>query len=335
MLALLEFKTMLFMSGLLAFALSILLLAIHARTTIIGGLKHWVCANLCIGAAIIVFIQNSPMPVRALIGGLLMVSGLALYFVAIRIFEQRSLANKVILQALAIFVVSNVLITWLTHNEYVSVILNTALCALLSFVSAVYLLHYSRYKRYPEHQVTGAFFVIFAGLTLYRLYVLCADSAQPVLHLNEWTWNEVTYLGCMLSMLAINFGFILMVNEKLSELLTHTAGHDWLTGVMNRGNLEQVAQEMTAKSIKSKQLQAMLLMDLDNFKLINDTYGHLFGDKVIQSFADLAKKACAKLICWADMAVKNFVSSCPIPVRKKPCCWPNVYDINLKTHQLY
>ncbi len=93
----------------------------------------------------------------------------------------------------------------------------------------------------------------------------------------------------MVSVLAINFGFILMVNEKLTALLAHTAGHDWLTGLMNRGNLEQVAERLTLKAEKSKRMQAMLLMDLDYFKDINDTFGHLLGDEVIKTFARLAK----------------------------------------------
>ncbi|MES2546515.1 MAG: GGDEF domain-containing protein [Pseudomonadota bacterium] len=290
MLASLEFQTMLFMSGLMALALSLLLLAIHARTKVVSGLKHWVYANFCIGVAIILFIQQGiSIPIRALVGGLFMVCGLALYFISIRLFEERPLNNKWIQQFLAALIASNLLITFLSKNEYVSVVVNTALCVLISFACAIYLLHYSRCKRSAEYRFTGGFFVIFAGLTLYRLYVLCLDQAQPVLHLTEWTLNEVTFLACMISVLAINFGFILMVNEKLAEMLAHTAGHDWLTGVMNRRNLEQVVEDATAKSARLKQSQAMLLMDLDKFKLINDTYGHLFGDTVIQSFAELAK----------------------------------------------
>ena len=80
--------------------------------------------------------------------------------------------------------------------------------------------------------------------------MLCSDKAQPVLYLTEWTLNEVTFLNCIISVLAINLGFILMVIERLAEMLVHTAGHDWLTGEMNRRNIERVAEASTLKAVK-------------------------------------------------------------------------------------
>ena len=314
----LEFKTMLFMSGLLAIALSLLLLAIHTRTAVINGLKHWVFANLCIGAAIIIFIQQPiPIPIRSLIGGLLIVSGFCLYYISIRIFEQRPLTQQIIHQLLTGLIVSNLLATLLAHNEYVSVIFNTALCVAISFGCALHLLRYSRYKRSLEYRFTGAFFIVFAGFSLYRLCVVALNTAQPVVHLNQWTWNEITFLVCMMSVLAINFGFILMVNQRLSELLAHSAGLDWLTGVMNRGNLEQVAEKMTLKSFKSNKSQAIILMDLDNFKNINDTYGHLFGDQVIQFFAELAKSNMREIDLLGRYGGEEFCVVMPITTEQQ------------------
>lgn len=290
MFAALEFKTMLFMSGLLAVALSILLLAIHQRSAMLKGLKYWVYANLLISFAIISFIQQDySLETRAFLGGLLMVSGLFMYLVSIRIFELHPLNLKLIKRAMAALVFSNLLISLFSNNVYVSVVFNTALCMLLSLASAIYLLHYSRYKHHGEHQFTGLCFIVFTGFTSYRFYVLALDSVNPVEHLTAWNLNELTFLACMLSVLAINFGFIAMVNEKLVELLEQSTKLDWLTGILNRKNLEKNAEIMAAQTLKFKQSHAMLLMDLDKFKSINDTYGHLFGDQVIQVFADLIK----------------------------------------------
>ena len=291
MFAWLEFRTMLFMTGLLAVALSMLLLAINSRTKILKGLKEWVFANLLIGGAIITFTQVSlPLNIRAVIGGFLIVAGLGLYYISIRIFDKRPIAWRSVQIALFIFILVKTGIAFLSENEYISVVFNTAVCMAITLATAVYLFKFASHKKSPEYRFTAVFFVIFTALTMWRFYVLCADRVAPVEHLTEWTLNQITFLGCMLSVLAINFGFISMVNARLAELLVYTAGHDWLTGMMNRGNLEKCAELLTLKTVKAKQTQAMLLMDLDHFKAINDSYGHLFGDQVIQMFAQLAKE---------------------------------------------
>ena len=291
MFAWLEFRTMLFMTGVLAVALSILLLAINSRTTILKGLKEWVCANLLIGGAIIIFtLIILPLSLRAVIGGFFIVAGLGLYFVAIRIFDKRPIAWNTIRYALLAYILVKVCITLFSQNEYGLVVFDTFICMVLTIASAWYLFKYSSHNHSPEYRFTGTFFIIFTVMTLIRFYRLSSDSAAPVEHLTQWTLNQVTFLACMLSVLAINFGFIAMVNAKLAELLAYIAEHDWLTGVMNRGNLEKCAELLTLKTVKYKQTQAMLLMDLDHFKMINDTYGHLFGDEVIQTFARLAQE---------------------------------------------
>ena len=86
----------------------------------------------------------------------------------------------------------------------------------------------------------------------------------------------------MLTLLIINFAFIAMVNVKIAAELTHAAGHDWLTGIMNRRRFEESFAVSQASSVRYGYTQSMLLLDLDNFKDINDQYGHLFGDKMIK-----------------------------------------------------
>lgn len=288
----LDYRTMLFMSGLLAVALSALLVTINVRIATPHGLVYWLCANLLIGIAVIIFVFDMiPLNIRAFVGGLCIVFGLALYSVAIIVFDRLQIVPDIIKKTLFAIVIINIAIMLFSRNEYILIVFNTALCVVFSMMSAVLLVKSRKsQKKSIEHRITGILFMVFAALTLYRLSIVSLDQVSPVEHLTQWTQNEITFLACMLSVLAINFGFIAMVNVRLAEQLTHAAGHDWLTGVMNRGRLEQTSELMRASSNRLKQPQSMLLMDLDEFKAINDNYGHLAGDKVIKIFAELVAK---------------------------------------------
>jgi diguanylate cyclase (GGDEF)-like protein/PAS domain S-box-containing protein len=68
--------------------------------------------------------------------------------------------------------------------------------------------------------------------------------------------------------------------EHLRERLVHEATHDSLTGLRNRAAFDKALRELTA-STDRKQRFALLYLDLDQFKLINDTRGHEMGDKLL------------------------------------------------------
>jgi diguanylate cyclase (GGDEF)-like protein/PAS domain S-box-containing protein len=74
-------------------------------------------------------------------------------------------------------------------------------------------------------------------------------------------------------------------NKKLERELADMAAHDFLTGLPNRALLnDRLNLAMAQASRKNKKL-AVLVMDLDHFKSINDEYGHLTGDKLLQNVA--------------------------------------------------
>jgi diguanylate cyclase (GGDEF)-like protein len=69
-------------------------------------------------------------------------------------------------------------------------------------------------------------------------------------------------------------------NEKLKELATR----DSLTGALNRGSFFGTAQHLLVLSQRQKSPASFVVMDLDYFKIINDTYGHFVGDQVLIHF---------------------------------------------------
>ncbi len=75
------------------------------------------------------------------------------------------------------------------------------------------------------------------------------------------------------------------LSEQLKQA-EHQAKLDPLTGMLNRRGLEQRVQSFV-EDAGSLRGGVMLLADIDHFKMLNDTYGHLLGDKVIRSVAQV------------------------------------------------
>nr|WP_106781212.1 EAL domain-containing protein [Lysinibacillus timonensis] len=75
--------------------------------------------------------------------------------------------------------------------------------------------------------------------------------------------------------------------KESEETVAHLASHDSLTGLLNRRSLiEQLNKSLVQDQ---DQMKAIIFIDLDNFKMINDTLGHSFGDKLIIKVASLLK----------------------------------------------
>jgi len=77
--------------------------------------------------------------------------------------------------------------------------------------------------------------------------------------------------------------------EELTVKLQDLAITDELTQVNNRRNFFTLAESMVTTMARLKTDVCVAMLDLDNFKLVNDTYGHLFGDEVLKSVAARCK----------------------------------------------
>jgi diguanylate cyclase (GGDEF)-like protein len=149
-------------------------------------------------------------------------------------------------------------------------------------------------SRRDGHSNPGARLAGIVAVLIIGLYTLRAGGSLlqigvefSFIQSNPVQW--VMLLALMFLSMTFNFGFLLMAIDRLRNEVADLALLDDLTGVGNRRHLLQRLTEECARSERSGEPFALLVIDLDGFKGINDTYGHAAGDACLQHFTLMAQ----------------------------------------------
>ncbi|MDD5229492.1 MAG: diguanylate cyclase, partial [Methylococcales bacterium] len=97
------------------------------------------------------------------------------------------------------------------------------------------------------------------------------------------------------------------VQKRAIEQIEYLANYDALTGLMNRRALEIAAKQALISTKRYQQLLALLFIDLDGFKAVNDNLGHDVGDEVLKVAADRLKKTVRKCDLISRLGGDEFV----------------------------
>ncbi len=100
------------------------------------------------------------------------------------------------------------------------------------------------------------------------------------------------------------------LNHLVSEL-DHLARHDQLTGLLRRGSAFEAAEDALLASGLDRRPFGVALFDLDHFKLINDSYGHLVGDKVLATLAGILRRTARQADIVGRFGGEEFVAFLP------------------------
>jgi len=137
-----------------------------------------------------------------------------------------------------------------------------------------------------KYLLVSGMVVTIAVLLMRIVSVVFAPDSIPSM-LGETPIQTMTFMMTFITLILMSNGFVLMTKERADERIRLLAMKDRLTGVWNRIRLEEAAQQEIARYERHGHPVALVIMDLDYFKRINDQFGHGTGDLVLREFCEV------------------------------------------------
>ena len=130
-----------------------------------------------------------------------------------------------------------------------------------------------------RRDTAGAFVTIVGFFTWASVFIVAPmmRAFQPQVHIESEVWNLPKFV--------VAIGMMLLLLEDQIEHNKHLALHDPLTGLPNRRLFEDRMASAVERSRRTGTEMALLVIDLNDFKQVNDTMGHHVGDLVLQRVA--------------------------------------------------
>lgn len=136
---------------------------------------------------------------------------------------------------------------------------------------------------YPKLFILTMCSMIAAGHTLRVLHQVFADN-PPASLLEPSGWNVLILAAGAFALPVLAFGALLIAHRRIVLLAEHAANHDYLTGAWSRRAFFDIGNREIARAARTGRPMSLLLVDMDNFKPVNDTHGHAAGDRVLKEF---------------------------------------------------
>jgi diguanylate cyclase len=138
-----------------------------------------------------------------------------------------------------------------------------------------------------EFRATNPFRFVLLGVTLYAAPLVTLIGAKPAIT------NLVIGLAASAGLTAVVVArFVVLVREReaMERAAAFRAFHDELTGLANRELLAECVDTALQTTASTGEGFAVLFVDLDRFKSVNDTWGHAAGDRVLKSVSETIKR---------------------------------------------
>ena len=250
----------------------------------IRGLDYWAAAPVLWLASTVLFSARDELPdlLTMVLANQALVLGATVHYIGSRRFLGHGGGWVVWGSVMA---ASTVVFMWLTYvapSYSLRIAIFTLMMATLYGAHLRFLWRHGG-KGFPMRLVQVVLATHILVLCTRFISVLMGRAGNDIM---ESSLYQTVYIGAyVLTVLMLSIGAILLATDRLRTELEHLATHDSLTQSLNRRAVMLACQEELDRARRYGHGPSIMMLDLDNFKMVNDTHGHQHGDAVLVHFA--------------------------------------------------
>jgi diguanylate cyclase (GGDEF)-like protein len=277
-------RSIILLAGVMNLVMGVVLYALRRGTpTGVAGLREWALAPFASLASTLLFGLRGVLPeaLSITVANMVLFVSILLYFSgSLQFLGQRRLARK----WWCAIVVAALPIAWFSAVEprY-----DTRLGIITTLVAITFLLHARLYIRAGIRTFGQKLmvFVLLVQATVPAARLVTVLDGEAGSGLLDKSWIQSLYIATFsFAALLLSIACVVMATERVREEFEALAARDSLTGILNRGAWMKVCKVAWKRCAPLKQPLAVMMLDADHFKTVNDTYGHQFGDAMLREW---------------------------------------------------
>ena len=289
--------------------LGLLLLFAWVQNTSIYAVAWWGFADLLRAASVTLFGMYGSVPdlISIDVANVLLFTAFALTWTGARVFDHRRPLPVLLFGGAALWLVL-CRIPSIAGAWDVRALLSSGIITAYTWAAAY---EFWRGRSEPLVSRWPAIFMLFAHGALYLL-------RTPFGAMLPWSptgnvvfqsvWLTVLSFEALLFTIAIAFILLAMAKERTEHRHKTAALVDPLTGISNRRAFLQNSEAQLRRQATDPRPIAVMLLDLDNFKSINDRFGHAIGDRTLQLFAEVAGSCLRRADLFGRLGGEEFAA---------------------------